>query len=128
MTVGTLSLSAQTPAAITEARRALWHQLNGWRCNNVPDTLLVFSELVTNAVEHAGGAFNIVVTHGEQLLRFDVHDTPRTIPERRDVGAAPGGFGLRIVSQLSHSWGWERTPTGKVVWANIPCRPAPTTR
>jgi hypothetical protein len=39
----------------------------------------------------------------------------------RDADGAPGGFGLRIVAQLSTMWGWEQTATGKVVWSNLDC-------
>jgi hypothetical protein len=34
------------------------------------------------------------------------------------------GRGLLIVEALSRAWGAERTGAGKVVWAEVPIRPA----
>jgi hypothetical protein len=48
-----------------------------------------------------------------------VHDSSHANPELRH-DARPSGFGLRIVSQLTNSWGWDQTPTGKIVWSIIP--------
>jgi anti-sigma regulatory factor (Ser/Thr protein kinase) len=123
MTTGTMTLTAGTPVAARAARQALMAQLDGWHCGCLPDALLVFSELVTNAVEHAGGATRILVLHGDQTLRFEVHDDTHGVPEVRHVAGPAGGFGLRFVDQLSESWGWDQTASGKVVWSVVPCCP-----
>ena len=86
--------------------------LDRWECARSADSLLVFSELVTNAVIHGGGATMIVVDHGERELRFEVHDGTHGTPQVRDGIGVTGGAGLRIVDQLCHSWGWEQTATG----------------
>jgi two-component sensor histidine kinase len=65
----------------------------------------LFSELVMNAVKHAGGATRIVVVHGHQTLRFEGSRRTHGIPAVRDITGPAGGFGLRIVAQLSESWG-----------------------
>jgi hypothetical protein len=88
----------------------------------VTDALLA-SELVTNAVNHAGGATRILVVHDDHNLLFEVHDDTHNIPKARDTGGPAGGFGLRIVARASESWGWNQTATGKVVWATVPCCP-----
>ena len=98
-----------------------------WQCGNIADGLLVFSELVTNAVTHAGGASRIVITHGDELLRFDVDDRTHSSPERRAAAGVDGGFGLRIVARLSDGWGWDQTRVRQDhVVRNVVVRAAPT--
>ena len=108
------------PSTMAAGRSILHSRLQGWGCGNVADMTLVFSELVVNATIHAKAAEAAVVTHAPPTVRIAVHDNSQTIPERR-AGGSQGGFGLSIVSQLSESWGWEQTATGKVVWAVVPC-------
>lgn len=57
MTIEQLTLMALSAPAIPDARHALTRQLDAWVCERGQDSVLVFSELVTNAVRHAGGAF-----------------------------------------------------------------------
>jgi anti-sigma regulatory factor (Ser/Thr protein kinase) len=116
-----MSLRADDPAAISEARHDLADRLASWHCGNIDDGLLVFSELVTNAVRHAGGATSIVVVHGDETLRFEVHDRAHAVPERREAHTGDGGFGLQIVGQLCEAWGWDQTATGKMVWSVMKC-------
>lgn len=114
----------QTAAAdaveISQARGFVADQLTSWGCDHVGDVELVLSELVTNAVMHAGGAPAILVSRTDdgRHVRLEVHDDLPVSPVARD-GSATGGFGLRIVDQLSEHWGTSPTPTGKVVWALI---------
>ena len=35
------------------------------------------------------------------------------------AGSAEGGFGVRLVSEVADSWGWEHVRGGKVVWAQF---------
>ena len=121
MSVSQLVLEARTPRQVTEARRALRRQLERWHCDRADDGLLVFSELVTNAVHHAGGADQVTVIHGEQMLRIEVRDHSPAVPRERRTGDTTGGFGLGLVRQLSQRWGWEPTADGKVVWSDVPC-------
>jgi hypothetical protein len=117
----TLDIRVTVSSAITAARNTLHNGLQGWGCGNIDDIDLVFSELVTNATVHTLAATSqTVVTHMPPNVRIAVHDSSHTIPELRHNGR-PGGFGLRIVNELSNSWGWGQTATGKVVWSIIPC-------
>ena len=110
------------PAAITRARRLVVEQLRRWRCADTDDAALVFSELVTNAVVHAAGAVRITVTRDGEHVRIDVHDNNGSgRPTLRADGANHGGRGLHIVAQISERWGSHSTPTGKLVWAVVPC-------
>jgi two-component sensor histidine kinase len=109
------------PSTMAARRNALRNGLHGWGCDNVVDLVLVFAELVTNATVHTLAATSTtVITHMPPNVRIAVHDSSHAIPELRH-DARPGGFGLRIVSRLSDSWGWDQTPTGKVVWSILPC-------
>jgi anti-sigma regulatory factor (Ser/Thr protein kinase) len=83
--------------------------------------LLVFSELVTNAVNHAGRAERVQVRLDEAAVTVAVEDPSPSGPLMRAEGGASGGFGLRIVDQLAIEWGWARTETGKTVWARVRC-------
>jgi anti-sigma regulatory factor (Ser/Thr protein kinase) len=121
MATDTLTMSADSAHAVSGARHELAARLDRWTCGRIPDAVLVFSELVTNALMHAGGAIRIVVAHGEHTLRLEVHDRTHSIPVIADISGAAGGFGLKIVEQLSESWGWEQTGGGKVVWAELDC-------
>ena len=118
MTTGTLTFTANSARAVTDARRLLTQELERWDCGRIDDAALVFSELATNAVKHAGGATNIVVAVADQTLRIEVSDDTHTEPTVRND--APGGFGLRIVAELGDRWGWSQTGPGKVVWCELP--------
>jgi hypothetical protein len=87
---------------------------------------LVMSELVTNAVEHAGSEINVTVTRRGAGLHLAVADTspvlPRLIaltPPRPDEPLNEQGRGLRTVSSVATIWGCEPTATGKIVWATV---------
>ncbi|MEU9037035.1 ATP-binding protein [Streptomyces sp. NPDC048352] len=84
------------------------------------DTLLVVSELVTNAGLHADGCLQLVLTRGD-ALRIEVFDGSTALP-RRDLSprrGVPGGHGLNIIDRLCDRWGAEPSAHGKVVWAEI---------
>jgi two-component sensor histidine kinase len=121
MSTDTLTMTAVTPQSIGAARHVLQAQLDAWSWDRTADALLVFSELVTNAVKHAGGARRIEVVHGHRMLRLEIHDDSHDAPAIAPFAGADGGFGLRIVDQLSQNWGWMATATGKVVWAALEC-------
>jgi anti-sigma regulatory factor (Ser/Thr protein kinase) len=108
------------PSMMAAGRHTLRDQLHGWGCSNVDDVVLVFSELVTNALMHTTGVSTTVITHGPPTVRIEVHDVSPSIPELRHDTRA-GGFGLRIIGQLSDDWGWDHTSIGKVVWSTMPC-------
>jgi anti-sigma regulatory factor (Ser/Thr protein kinase) len=119
MEAGTFELSVTTSIEIGEARRAVEGWLRSRECRNVADVALVFCELVTNAVRHAGGARRVVTTHHDDVVRLAVDDHSAAPPAMRAQPGPTGGFGLRLVEQLTMSWGWTRTPRGKQVWAEM---------
>jgi len=121
MEAGTFELSARTPIEISDARRAIDSWLRSRGCRNVGDVTLVFCELLTNAVRHAGGAPRVVAEHRDELIRLAVDDNSTLPPALRSAPGPTGGFGLHFVEQLTDCWGWVPTRSGKQVWAEMRC-------
>ena len=88
------------------------------------DVLIVASELVTNAVLHAGLSHEDAITlrmWSGPPIRLEVEDDGAGLAQEPE-GA--GGWGLRVVSALSESWGL-RLGRGALAWAVLraPHRP-----
>jgi hypothetical protein len=85
------------------------------------DAGLVVSELVSNAVMHAGEPICLVVNVGA-MLRVEVFDgdnrVDRVVLRQLDKGTL-SGRGLRIVNALAESWGTVAHDDGKTVWAEL---------
>jgi two-component sensor histidine kinase len=81
--------------------------------------LLLASELVTNAVRHAATPFELTVSVNGRGVVVAVVDQDRRHPPRLcDPGPEDThGRGLRIVEELSESWGTESMAgDAKRVW------------
>ena len=88
----------------------------------VDDALLVISELVTNAVRHAGTASTLELELGQTdgRLRIVLADGSSNPPRvRRADGAAEGGRGMAILAALSDRWGIDEDAAGKRVWWEV---------
>ena len=89
------------------------------------DTALVVTELVSNAVRHAGGDILLVIEDTGAARRVEVWDTS-TVPPRMQDGSldAESGRGLMLVDALSRTWGWSAShgtgPWAKMVFAEMP--------
>lgn len=84
------------------------------------DALLVVSELITNALVHAGGVTAFTVRARLGALELRVSDPSDVLPVVRDqvLSSAPGGFGLPLVNRLCLSVDVRRDrPAGKTVTA-----------
>lgn len=83
--------------------------------------VLLTSEIVSNAAQHAGGACHLMVRVDAVVLRIEATDRSRirphlSIPEPLDET----GRGLLLVDVLSHDWGTtERLDGGKAVWFEL---------
>ena len=89
------------------------------------DVLLLVSELVTNAVRHAGAGperpVQVQLLHGPCCVVVAVTDegpgfTVRPNPSR---GNESGGWGLFLIDQIADRWGVEYTRSGSRVWFKI---------
>ena len=96
---------------------------------SLDDGLLVASELVGNAVRHSGcgDSHQLTVDVGlrDGNLLIAVHDpglSGRLAEPKLMPVCEPGGWGLRIIEQLSVRWGTER-PDGYRVWAELAAEP-----
>lgn len=87
------------------------------------DAELVCTELVTNALEHAGGACVVrIVVEGDRVrIEVDDDDVGGLTPGASRLGAHRGR-GLALVGALA-SWGVVAAPAGKTVWAVLPLAP-----
>jgi anti-sigma regulatory factor (Ser/Thr protein kinase) len=82
--------------------------------------LLVATELLTNAVEHARAPIRLTVGVAAERVRIEVHDAAADPPRQQPHDLwAPRGRGLQLVDGLSRRWGWNPDTDGKTVWADV---------
>jgi anti-anti-sigma regulatory factor/anti-sigma regulatory factor (Ser/Thr protein kinase) len=114
-----------TVAAVSAARDLVADACRRWGLSRpVPAAGLVVTELVSNAVRHAGTPIEVVVTRTGRYVHLAVRDyvsQPARLlgPAGEDV---PGGRGLLIVDAFTTCWGCTPTRDGKVTWATLPIR------
>jgi anti-sigma regulatory factor (Ser/Thr protein kinase) len=112
-------------AAAVEVRRAVVARDGELPSAVREDVLLLVTELVTNAVRHAGvgpdGSLQVELRRWRQRVRVEVADPgpgPALVPTRSDV-PGPGGWGLVLVDRLAARWGVARGPSRTCVWFEI---------
>jgi anti-sigma regulatory factor (Ser/Thr protein kinase) len=115
------------PFSVRSARGLVTQGCHTW---NLPhllhDTLLIMSELATNAVQHAGTDFVVTVARRNAGLHVAVRDGTATFPRpggpELTSPQAPldeRGRGLRLVHTTAAAWGAMPAHGGKVVWATV---------
>ncbi|GGO91597.1 SpoIIE family protein phosphatase [Wenjunlia tyrosinilytica] len=122
--------------SVATARAFVRDTLHGWGFSDVVDDAVVLtSELVTNAVVHAGTSADVLCLRFDTAVRVEVADRypEREVPMQESLHRGPspdheGGRGLLLCSALATRWGVEYTPTHKQVWfhLDLPERPAGT--
>ncbi|MFD0657602.1 ATP-binding protein [Thermocatellispora tengchongensis] len=114
-------LDSGDPASAGVARDFTRTTLTGWgRDEKVFDAQLVISELVTNAIRHAGGLVQVRLLRDGQHVACVVTDSSQALPvmTEDDDCFAECGRGLHLVEALSACWGCIVTKDrGKLVWA-----------
>jgi anti-sigma regulatory factor (Ser/Thr protein kinase) len=115
------SFFVPVPSANRAVRHFVVDTLSSWHQDDlVENATLVASELASNAVVHARSPFRVSVRQAESVVRLAVHDAGHAVPDLRNTAAdVPGGRGMRIVSALSRTWGYEPVSDGKIVWAEL---------
>ncbi|MBO1414656.1 ATP-binding protein, partial [Streptomyces sp. FH025] len=114
------------------ARGFVRDALLGWGLPEVVDDAVVLvSELVTNAVVHAGTAAEVCCLREEETVRIEVtdHHPERGLPSLGDGPASAsdryadpdgeGGRGLLMCSALAERWGVEYAAGRKTVWFRL---------
>lgn len=86
----------------------------------VDPAVLVVSEVVTNALLHAGTAIEVSAVLDSTGLRIEVGDGSAHLPVRRRYATTSGtGRGLMMLEELVDAWGAARNPRGKTVWFRL---------
>lgn len=113
-------------ASAAVARRAVMAAAQDWGFASLAgDVGLVTSELVTNAVLHAGTDVGLQLSHRDGIVRLSVADgDPRFPTLRDDADTGLTGRGLRVVDGLTRAWGVAPAPAGKEVWCEFGDRAA----
>ncbi|KUM76979.1 SpoIIE family protein phosphatase [Streptomyces sp. ISL-22] len=119
--------------SVASARSFVRDTLQGWGfADIVDDAVVLTSELVTNAVVHAGTSADVLCLRSDDGVRIEVADRypEREIPlqgQAVNMGSPDreGGRGLQLCAALAGRWGVEYTPTHKQVWfqLDLPERP-----
>lgn len=133
---------AQLPPELESAMAArclLASAITAWQLSEAVghDAALAVSELVTNAVLHAGTPLSIRIKRAGTGVRVEVLDgnphlpvvgavRPEDLPANRSMT----GRGLALVAATSDRWGCEPLVSGKMTWAEVgtgqaPIEPAP---
>lgn len=107
---------------VAGARRFLFRALAAWDEPELyGDSVIVVSELVTNAITHAPSPGELRLSLLPDVLRIAVTDSGSGAPEPRHASSTrEGGRGLYLVDALTSAWGMEPLPHGgKMVWAEL---------
>ncbi|MDI3405994.1 SpoIIE family protein phosphatase [Streptomyces cavernicola] len=122
--------------SVAAARTFVRDTLQGWgHADIVDDAVVLTSELVTNAVVHAGTNADVLCLRSEDSVRIEVADRypEREIPLQQSLHTMgspdrEGGRGLQLCAALAARWGVDYTPTHKRVWfqLDLPERPVGT--
>lgn len=113
--------------SVATARSFVRDTLQGWGFTDIVDDAVVLtSELVTNAVVHAGTAADVLCLRTEDAVRIEVSDhyPEREIPLQQSAvnmgnPDREGGRGLQLCAALATRWGVDYTPTQKQVWFQL---------
>ena len=111
-----------TPGAAALARRHVGEACHAWTLDHLTDPAqLIITELVSNAVLHAGTPVDVTITRRRRFLHLAVRDADPTPPRLRqiDPAAAERGRGLRLIDAYAAGWGSLTGPRSKIVWATL---------
>jgi serine phosphatase RsbU (regulator of sigma subunit)/anti-sigma regulatory factor (Ser/Thr protein kinase) len=129
---------APEPVAAAHARRFVRDTLRSWglpgsegqAASLVDDAVLLTSELVTNAVVHAGTQVSLTCRLAGHAVEVTVRDRhpARSLPPGQPAAGPPGppdpagltsGRGLMLPAALATAWGVSYARTAKAVWFRI---------
>ena len=114
--------ASPSPSDLSAARGQATTVLTGWDVHGeaAEPTLLVLTELLTNAAEQARPPLRVTPGLGGDFVRVEVHDTAGAPPRCRPRADEGRGHGVQIVAALAMRHGWTPNPQGKTVWADVP--------
>lgn len=118
------TLLGDNPATAERARQVTRDFLSGIAPEDSAEAdaaLIVVSELVTNALQHADGVTGFRLCTAAQTLTVCVDDASRDLPHtRHSQPSEPGGFGWPLVQRLSKTVHVAARAEGKTVQAVLP--------
>ncbi|HEU4513657.1 MAG TPA: ATP-binding protein [Nocardioidaceae bacterium] len=117
-------------SSVREARRMIRECLVEAGREDLVDTAeLLVSEIVTNALVHAGTYIDVAFTFVSGGLRVEVTDGSPHAPTVRGYGPSAGtGRGLMLLEQMVDDWGVVPDEPGKTVWFQIAAGGGPSER
>nr|WP_119590569.1 PAS domain S-box protein [Streptomyces scabiei] len=109
------------PSSVPEGRAFLTKALASWEVAEPADhALLLLSETLTNAVQHAEGPVGLRVCRTATDLTVEVSDSSPQLPQPRLAAEdEESGRGLHLVRALSDNWGVRPTDDGKTTWFTV---------
>jgi anti-sigma regulatory factor (Ser/Thr protein kinase) len=111
------------PAEVGRARALAAATLLDWGLDQLAFPVeLITSELVSNAVRHAGTPADLLLRRYPPGVRVAVRDadpTPPRVPTHTPDLNREGGRGLMLVAASAHRWGVLRGSRDKIVWADV---------
>ena len=109
------------PGSAPLARSAVERHCGRWDLSELcDDATLIVSELVSNAVRHAGTVIGLRLRRTDRGIRLEVTDGSVRPIRRTTPGVLDeGGRGLALVDALATHYGVEGHPGGKTVWAEL---------
>jgi anti-sigma regulatory factor (Ser/Thr protein kinase) len=108
------------------ARRLVAKLCKDWDLWEIcPIAELIVSELVTNAVRHAGTDIEVTTAVGDHYLHIHARDRAKRLPalSGADSLQTHHSRGLKLVDRLANGWGTTIAPYGKTVWATLRLKP-----
>lgn len=118
------------PHAPGVARRFVGRLSSDLPADLIPTMALLVSEVVTNSFRHGAAGDDVIglrVILDDAIVRVEVTDAAAgtTRPVIRQA-LIDGGWGLRIVDELSSRWGVSTEGERRVVWFELPAVDAGT--
>ena len=112
------------PDSVREARTMIRECLARHGREDLVETAeLLVSEIVTNALVHAGTTIEVAFSFVGGGLRVEVTDGSPHEPARRGYGPSAGtGRGLMLLEDMVDAWGVTPRDLGKTVWFQITSR------
>jgi anti-sigma regulatory factor (Ser/Thr protein kinase) len=109
------------PDACRQVRQLVDQACSSWHLRNLSATAaLIATELVANVVRHAHTTMEFTVGLRDGRMWLTVRDGSRDLPKPADPDVTDaGGRGLRLVRELTDSWGVMPVSDGKVVWTQL---------
>ena len=124
--MSSLSASFELPpvrSSVPTARHVLQELLRAWAApQDHDDAALLVTELVSNVIDHVGGAATLTVeaSSSGDWLRIGVVDGSAVPPVVQELDSArPRGRGLRMLQLIASRWGHDDLDDGKRVWFEL---------